>query len=82
MCSCGRPAITRMLFCWKRCRRDPPGPVALSYRERLDKLGLLSSELGRLKADLTKVYKIMRGMDKVKAKSVFPQGRGFLNYRT
>eukprot|EP00061_Rhincodon_typus_P005969 g26117.t1 len=35
-----------------------------SYRERLNRLALFSLECQRLRGDLIKVYKIMRGMDR------------------
>lgn len=54
-----------------------PGLAGLSYRERLDRLGLCSLESSRLRGDLVEVYKIMTGTDKVNAHSLFPQGRGF-----
>eukprot|EP00061_Rhincodon_typus_P018000 g46974.t1 len=44
----------------------------LTYVEKLDRLGLLSLECRRLRDDLIEVYKIMRGIDKVNNKSLFP----------
>eukprot|EP00061_Rhincodon_typus_P017000 g45495.t1 len=40
---------------------------------RLDKLGLFTLEHRRLRGNLVKVYKIMRGIDKVNSKVLFPR---------
>eukprot|EP00061_Rhincodon_typus_P014782 g42066.t1 len=49
----------------KRFTRMLPGMESLSYKERLDKLGLFSMEQRRLRGGLIEVYKIMRDIDKV-----------------
>eukprot|EP00061_Rhincodon_typus_P017132 g45691.t1 len=56
----------------KRFTRTLPGLEGLSYRERLNRLGLFSLEHWRLRRDLIEVYKIMRGMDGVNRQSLFP----------
>eukprot|EP00061_Rhincodon_typus_P016646 g44972.t1 len=45
----------------------------LSYRQRLDRLGLFSLERQRLRGGLIEVYKIMRGMDMVHSQGLFPR---------
>ena len=47
----------------KRFTRMLLGLDGLSYKERLDRLGLFSLERRRLRGDLIEVYKIMRGTD-------------------
>eukprot|EP00061_Rhincodon_typus_P001769 g15729.t1 len=48
-----------------------PELEGLSYREKLNRLGLFSLELRRLRGDLIEVYKIMRGMDRVNSQGLF-----------
>eukprot|EP00061_Rhincodon_typus_P011340 g36277.t1 len=48
----------------KRLIRMLPGMEGLSYKERLDRLGLFSLEHRRLRSDLLKIYKTMKGIDK------------------
>ena len=49
------------------------GLDGLSYKERLDRLGLFSLVRRRLRGDLIEVYKIMRGIDKVDSQYLFPK---------
>eukprot|EP00061_Rhincodon_typus_P007294 g28853.t1 len=49
-----------------------PGLEGLSYREMLSKLGLFSLEHQRLKGNLIEVCKIMRCMDRVNSRGLFP----------
>ena len=55
----------------KRFTRMLPGLDGLSYKERLDRLGLLSLERRRLRGDLIEVYKIMRGIDQLDSQHLF-----------
>ena len=55
-----------------RFTRMLPGMEHLSYKERLDRLGLFSLEQRRLRDGLTEVFKIMRGMDRVDREQLFP----------
>eukprot|EP00061_Rhincodon_typus_P005580 g25269.t1 len=48
----------------KRFTRMLPGLEGLSYRERLNSLGLFSLDRRILRGDPIEVYKIMRGMDR------------------
>ena len=50
-----------------------PGLDGLSYKERLDRLGLFSLERRRLRGDLIEVYKIMRGTDQLERQYLFPK---------
>ena len=50
-----------------------PGLDGLSYKERLDRLGLFSLERRRLGSDLIEVYKIMRGIDQQDSQHLFPK---------
>ena len=43
-----------------------------SYKARFDRLGLFSLEQRRLRGDLIGVFKIMRDMDRVDRKQLFP----------
>jgi len=45
----------------------------LSYKERLDRLGLFPLEHRRFRGDLIEVYKIMRGIDNVDSQHLFPK---------
>ena len=49
------------------------GVEGVSYKDRLDKLGLFSLEQRRLRGDLIEIYKIMRGTDRVNSQRVFPR---------
>jgi len=60
----------------KRFTRMLPGLDGLSYKERLDRLGLFFLEHRRFRGDLIKVYQIMRGINKVDSQHVFTKGRG------
>lgn len=51
--------------------------MTLSYRERLDRLGLFSLERRGLGADLIAVYKIINGMDEVNTYSLSPRLEDF-----
>jgi len=60
-----RKDIIKLERVQKRFTRMLPGLVGLSYKERLDRLGLFSLERRRFWGDLIEVYKITRGIDKV-----------------
>ena len=49
------------------------GLDGMSYKERLDRLGLFSLEHRRLRGDLIEVYKIMRGIDQLDSQYLFPK---------
>ena len=49
-----------------------PGFQQLSYRERLNKLGLYSLERRRLSGDLIEVFNMMKGIDRVDVDKLFP----------
>ena len=57
----------------KRFTRMLPGLDSLSYKERLDRLGLFSLVRRRLRGDLIEVYKIMRGIDQLDSQDHFPK---------
>ena len=57
----------------KRFTRMLAGMGGISYEERLEKLGLFSSERRRLRGNLIEVYKMMRGMDIVDSQKLFPR---------
>ena len=57
----------------KRFTGMPPGLDGLSYKERLDRLGLFSLECRRLRDDLIEVCKIMRGIDQLDSQYLFPK---------
>ena len=57
----------------KRFTRMLPGLDGLSYKERLDRLGLFSLERRRLRGELIEVYKIMRGIDQLDSQYLFPK---------
>ena len=45
----------------------------LSYKERLNRMGLFSLECRRFRGDLIEVYKIMSGIDQVDSQHLFPK---------
>eukprot|EP00061_Rhincodon_typus_P009495 g33052.t1 len=61
---CSRKDITKLDRVQKRFTRMLPGLESMSYREKLDRLGLFSLDSKRLRGDLIEVYKIMRSIDK------------------
>eukprot|EP00061_Rhincodon_typus_P003467 g20162.t1 len=54
------------------------GMEGLSYKERLDRLGLYSLEHTRLNGDLIEAYNIMRNIDKVDGICLFPRVGDFM----
>ena len=56
-----RKDIIKLERVQKRFTRMLPGLDGLTYKERLDRLGLFSQERRRLRGDLVEVYKIMGG---------------------
>ena len=68
-----RKDIIKLERVQKRFTRMLPGLDGLSYKERLDKLGLFSLERRRLRGDLIEVYKIMRGIDQLDSQYLFPK---------
>ncbi|XP_059843914.1 P-selectin glycoprotein ligand 1 isoform X2 [Hypanus sabinus] len=56
----------------RRFTRMLLGLEKMSYRERLNRLGLYSLERRRMKGDLIEVYKVMMGIDRVNASRLFP----------
>ena len=59
-----------------------PGLEGVSYRERLSRLGLYSLERRRMRGDLIEIYKIMRGIDRVDAQSLYTRSREIDDHRT
>jgi len=57
----------------KRFSRMLPELDILSYKERMDRLGLFSLERRRLRGDLIEVNKIMRGIDQLDSQYLFPK---------
>eukprot|EP00061_Rhincodon_typus_P008284 g30756.t1 len=70
---CYRKDIVKLERVQKRFTRMSPGLEGLSYRERLNRLGLYSLERRRLRGDLIEVYKIMSNMDWVNSQGLFPR---------
>eukprot|EP00061_Rhincodon_typus_P015573 g43326.t1 len=67
---CYRKDIIKLEGVQKRFTRMLLGLDSLSYKHRLDNLGLFLLESRRLKGGHIEVDKIMRGIDKVKAKVI------------
>eukprot|EP00061_Rhincodon_typus_P004050 g21630.t1 len=61
---CNGKDIVKLEGVQKKLTSMLPGLEGLSYRERLNGLGLFSLQRQRLSGDLIEVYKIMRGMDR------------------
>eukprot|EP00061_Rhincodon_typus_P002140 g16716.t1 len=68
-----RKDIIKLERVQKRFTRMLLAVMGLKYKNRLEKLGLFSLEHRRLRGDLIVVYKIMRGIDKVNDKGLFPR---------
>ena len=68
-----RKDIIKLERVQKRFTKMLPGLDGLSYKERLNRLGLFSLEHMRLRDDLKEVYKITRGIDKVDSQYLFPK---------
>ena len=66
-----RKDIIKLERVQKRFTRMLPGLDGLSYKERLDILGLFSLEHMRFRVDLIEVYKIMRGIDQFDGQHLF-----------
>eukprot|EP00061_Rhincodon_typus_P012935 g39000.t1 len=65
LCSpCYMKDVVKLESVQKRFTRILPELEGLSYRERLNSLGLFSLEYWKLRFDLIEVYKIMRSMEK------------------
>ena len=60
-----RKDIIKLERVQKRFTRMLPGLDGLSYKKRLDRMGLFSLEHRGLRGDLIAVYKIMRGIDQL-----------------
>eukprot|EP00061_Rhincodon_typus_P005530 g25155.t1 len=72
-----RKDTTKLERAQKNFTRMLPGMEGLSYKERLDGLVPFSLEHRRMMGDFIEVYKIMRSMDKVNSKGLFPQTEEF-----
>ena len=68
-----RQDIIKLERVQKRFTRMLPELDGLSYKERLDRLGLFPLERRRLRGDLIEVYKIMRGTDQLDSQYFFPK---------
>eukprot|EP00061_Rhincodon_typus_P005934 g26048.t1 len=62
---CYRKKIIKLERVQKTFTRMLPGMDSLTYKEKLDRLGLFSLEHRRLRDDLVEGYKVMRGINKV-----------------
>ena len=56
----------------RRFTRLIPGMKGLTYKERLNSLGLYSLEFRRIRGDLVEVYKYLIGIDKINVDQMFP----------
>eukprot|EP00061_Rhincodon_typus_P017557 g46295.t1 len=70
---CYRKDIIKLERVLKKYTRMLPGMEILNYKEGLNRLGLLTLEHRRLIGDIIQVYKIMRGLDKVNGRCLFPR---------
>eukprot|EP00061_Rhincodon_typus_P014213 g41105.t1 len=68
---CYRKDIMKLERVRNKFTRMLPGLEDLSYKKRLNKLGLFFT--GSLRVDFIEVYKTMRGTDKVNSKDLFPR---------
>ena len=68
-----RKDIIKLERVQKRFTRMLPRLDGLSYKERLDRLGLFSLKRKRLRGDLIEVYKIMTGIDQLDSQYLFPK---------
>ena len=68
-----RKDIIKLERVQKRFTRMLPGLDDLSYKERLDRLGLFSLEHRRLSGDLIEVDKIMKAIDQLDSQYLFPK---------
>ena len=68
-----RKDIIKLERVQKRFTRMLPELDGLSYKERLDRLGLFSLERRRLRGDLIEVYKIMRDTVQLDSQYLFPK---------
>eukprot|EP00061_Rhincodon_typus_P004415 g22512.t1 len=74
---CDRKDIVKLKRVLKRFTRMLLGVEGLSYKERLDSLGLLLLEHRRLRGDLIEVYKIMRAINRGDGICLFIEMRNF-----